>query len=67
MAFCCSKTIGNYEHPFATLTFAALPTPLKASTSNLDAIPGMNGLPGAETTAYDVLFAGMLATNVLLM
>lgn len=52
-----------YGQPFATLFLAAFPTPLKASTSNFEAIPAANEPAGA--TLYEVLFAGMLAIKTL--
>lgn len=52
-----------YGQPFVTDFLAAFPAALKASTSKMEAMPGRNGLPGAEATTYDVLFAGMLATS----
>lgn len=51
-----------YGQPLVTLFLAAVPAALNASTSNIEAIPGKKGPPGAEATIYDVLFAGMLAT-----
>lgn len=53
----------DYGQPFVTDFFAAFPAALKASTSKMEAMPGRNGPPGALTTLYEVLFAGMLASR----
>lgn len=61
--FVYSGSTRNYGQPFVTLFFAAFPAALKASTSKMDAMPAGNGPPGAAATLYEVLFAGMLASN----
>lgn len=54
----------NYGQPFETDFLGALPAALKASTSKMDAVAGAMEAPCG--TAYETLFAGMLAINVLL-
>ena len=56
-------TLSDYGQAFATVLMGALPAALKASTPKIEAIPAMNGLPGASATLYEVLFAGMLASK----